>query len=248
MLLIKVSSKSQLLLTFLIFMKFTCVISWVIISMVCSSCILSSRVGRFKCRSWRVASSFTKKYERKMKYVITSQQLIIFIISEWFWHIIQSQRHYLRLFTMIFCPVWYAAVNKNSLFCLILDISNWTSSTPSTLQHKGKKCKTKNKINNQSNIHIFLTIICQVFTFLSLGREETKSLSLGFTIKISGISYLPFWGKPGGLGAGGAVLEINMTTGHQSHPVICQLKSLSSFNNINFRNKLGINHKRLIYQ
>lgn len=67
MLLIKVSSKSQLLLKFLIFMKFTCVISWVIISMVCSSCILSSRVGRFKCRSWRVASSFTKKYERKMK-------------------------------------------------------------------------------------------------------------------------------------------------------------------------------------
>lgn len=65
MLLIKVSSKSQLLFKFLIFMKFTCVISWVIISMVCSSCILSSRVGRFKCRSWRVASSFTKKIWEK---------------------------------------------------------------------------------------------------------------------------------------------------------------------------------------
>lgn len=116
LLLIKVSSKSQLLFKFLIFMKFTCVISWVIISMVCSSCILSSRVGRFKCRSWRVASSFTKKYERKMKYVITSQQQLIFIISEWFWHIIQSQRHYLRLFTMIFCPVWYTAVNKKLTF------------------------------------------------------------------------------------------------------------------------------------
>lgn len=46
-------------------MKFTCVISWVIISMVCSSCILSSRVGRFKWRSWRVASSFTKKIWEK---------------------------------------------------------------------------------------------------------------------------------------------------------------------------------------
>lgn len=75
-----------------------------------------------------------------------------------------------------------------------------------------EEMQNKNKINNQSNIHTFLTIICQVVTFLSLGREETKSLSLGFKIKISGISYLPFWRKPRGLGAGGAVLEINMTT------------------------------------
>ena len=43
----------------------TCVISFVVISMVCSSSTLSSSVGRFRCRSWRVESSCTSKYKRQ---------------------------------------------------------------------------------------------------------------------------------------------------------------------------------------
>ena len=43
----------------------TCVISFVVISMVCSSSTLSSSVGRFRCRSWRVESSCTSKYKRR---------------------------------------------------------------------------------------------------------------------------------------------------------------------------------------
>ena len=39
--------------------KCTCVISFVVISIVCSSSTLSSRVGLFRWRSWRVASSCT---------------------------------------------------------------------------------------------------------------------------------------------------------------------------------------------
>lgn len=74
-----------------------------------------------------------------------------------------------------------------------------------------------------------MTIISQVVTFFLIGRGETK-LELGFHDK--GISYSPFRRKPGRLGARCAMLEINMTTGHQSHPIICQLKSLPSFNNV----------------
>ena len=39
----------------------TCVISFVVISIVCSSSTLSSRVGRLRWRSWRVDSSCTRK-------------------------------------------------------------------------------------------------------------------------------------------------------------------------------------------
>ena len=46
--------------------KCTCVISFVVISIVCSSSTLSSRVGLFRWRSWRVASSCTDGKNKRL--------------------------------------------------------------------------------------------------------------------------------------------------------------------------------------
>ena len=46
--------------------KCTCVISFVVISIVCSSSTLSSRVGLFRWRSWRVASSCTDGNNKRL--------------------------------------------------------------------------------------------------------------------------------------------------------------------------------------
>ena len=61
----------------------TCVISLVVISIVCSSSTLSSSVGRFRCRSWRVASSCTGKNMWSMSYFSSQYQHKTQLFSFW---------------------------------------------------------------------------------------------------------------------------------------------------------------------
>ena len=57
----------------------TWVISFVVISIVCSSSTLSSSVGLFRCRSWRVDNSCTKK-----KWFQSSITFSLFLLLEHF--------------------------------------------------------------------------------------------------------------------------------------------------------------------
>lgn len=52
----------------------TWVISWVVISMACSCSLLSSRVGLFKCWSWRLANSFIFCLIRPTSYCIYAKE------------------------------------------------------------------------------------------------------------------------------------------------------------------------------
>lgn len=54
--------------------QFTCVISCVVISIACSSSLLSSSVGRFICLSWSKASSFIFCRTRVISYWIWKQK------------------------------------------------------------------------------------------------------------------------------------------------------------------------------
>lgn len=63
----------------------TCVISWVVISMACSSSLLSSSVGRFICLSWSRASSFIFCRMRVISYWIWRQNVFTYLLYSLKW-------------------------------------------------------------------------------------------------------------------------------------------------------------------
>jgi len=82
----------------------TCVISWVVISMACSSSLLSSSVGRFMCLSWSKANSFIFSRIR--------------LISYWIWEGMTTQLK--TIFSLLLQqPVWPRKLPLPGCFYLI---------------------------------------------------------------------------------------------------------------------------------
>lgn len=86
--------------------KRTCVISWVVISMACSSSLLSSSVGRFMCLSWSKARSFIFCWIRVISYWIWEESFgeIFFF----FLHFVKKQTEIQGLPHQHHPPIWGA--------------------------------------------------------------------------------------------------------------------------------------------